>query len=72
MYKSIDSRVYYKDKYICSLSAPFKVDQTRRDGESWLDMRNRVRPLFNDKDRMEKKMASIVAEALNSADLTKD
>lgn len=46
-----------------------EIDETRLDGESWLDMRERTGPLRDALEKRRVELASIVAKALNNADI---
>ncbi|MCK5607387.1 hypothetical protein KAR91_36220 [Candidatus Pacearchaeota archaeon] len=65
MYRAEGDRVFCDHKYICTISPPEDSDETRLEGENWLDMRERTQ---TDRDKLEevsKAMATCVAKALN-------
>lgn len=52
-----------KGNYIAFTSLPYKIDQTQNDGESWLDMRQRIAPQINARDRAQEANARLIAAA---------
>lgn len=67
------TRVYMGSKYICS--APcigVHVDQTRLDGESWLAMRERIRPQIKAAEKEEIEVANLIAAAPELLEVLED
>lgn len=65
-FRSKIGMIFYGHDYIGSLGCPYSdVDNTRLDGESWLSMRDRTKPLREDAEYRSCKIAREVAEFLN-------
>ena len=61
-----DDRVFYGHQYICTISAPNSfIDESRLDGESWIDMYDRTKPLRDLRVKQRNELALVVANALN-------
>ena len=65
-----DYYIYQGEKYICSISMTdlhmqYVNDEHREEGESWLDYRNRVKPLMEIEERKRNQLAFEMVNAYN-------
>lgn len=67
-FRTENEMVFFGNEYICTISPPNRaINEERKDGESWLSMRERTRHLRDANQALANKLAIAVAKALDDA-----
>lgn len=69
MFNAKEKYLYYNEEIVCGPvhdHRNMEVDESRLEGESWLAMRERVKPMLDMRDDLDFKFAERIASALNN------